>query len=98
MASKVRARVQFNITQGSTNRTWMLDMVNAASIQLLEGEPPADWSPYVVLRCSDETFLKLASGKLSPEFAYMLGQLKIEGSMGAARKVKSLLELTAKYL
>ena len=45
--------------------------------------------------CSDATFIALANGKISPEFAYMRGTLKIKGKVNAALKVKSLLSLAA---
>ena len=66
------------------------------SLKHSEAGNNSDWKPYVVLSCSDTTFLALASGESSSEFAYMRGLLKIKGSMGAALKVKALLERSAK--
>lgn len=45
------------------------------------------------IQCSDTTLLKLMSGDLSPEFAYMRRLLKIDGSMGVALKIKPFLEV-----
>jgi len=44
-----------------------------------------------VIRLSDDTWVKLVSGGLSTEWAYMRGQLKISGSMGVALKMKAVL-------
>ncbi len=44
------------------------------------------------IRLSAENMEKLMNGALNPMMAYTLGKLKIEGSMGVAMKVASLLE------
>lgn len=41
---------------------------------------------------SVDNMLKLLDGNLSPTIAYTLGKLKIQGSMGLALKLSSLLE------
>jgi putative sterol carrier protein len=43
-------------------------------------------------RCSLETFKGFMTGTKSPDLAYMMGQLKIEGSLGLAMKLKERLE------
>lgn len=43
------------------------------------------------LRISKENAEKLLSGELDPTMAFMMGKLKVEGSMGVAMKVASLL-------
>lgn len=53
-----------------------------------EGAGEADCT----IRVSLENLEKLMSGAMSPTLAYTLGRLKIEGSMGLAMKVASLLE------
>ena len=45
-----------------------------------------------VIRLSSENMESLMAGTLNPMMAYTLGKLKIEGSMGVAMKVASLLE------
>ena len=42
------------------------------------------------LTMSGDTFEKLLFGKLSPEFAYLRGLLKVEGSTSVAMKLKIL--------
>ena len=43
-------------------------------------------------RCSLETFKGFIDGSKSPDLAYLMGQLKIEGSLGLAMKLKDRLE------
>jgi putative sterol carrier protein len=43
-------------------------------------------------RCSLETFKGFVTGTKSPDVAYLMGQLKIEGSLGLAMKLKDRLE------
>ncbi|MEE8188799.1 MAG: SCP2 sterol-binding domain-containing protein [Kiloniellales bacterium] len=44
------------------------------------------------IRLSADNMEKLIEGALNPMMAYTLGKLKIDGSMGVAMKVASLLE------
>lgn len=44
------------------------------------------------IRLSVDNMQKLMTGDLNPMMAYTLGKLKIDGSMGVAMKVASLLE------
>lgn len=96
LAGKMKARVAFSVTSGDATKSWIL--------HLRAGEEPAVFlldasqsprslpdAPNVTLICSDETLTKLASGALSPEYAYMRGFLQIKGQMGVAQKVKKLL-------
>ena len=48
--------------------------------------------PACTIRLSADNMEKLMTGGLNPMMAYTLGKLKIEGSMGVAMKVASLLE------
>ena len=48
--------------------------------------------PACTIRLSAADMQKLMTGGLNPMMAYTLGKLKIEGSMGVAMKVASLLE------
>lgn len=45
-----------------------------------------------VLTISRDNLVKLASGSLDPTMAYMTGKLKVQGKMGYALKLASLLE------
>lgn len=44
------------------------------------------------IRVSAEDLEKLLAGSLNPTLAYTLGKLKVEGSLGVAMKMASLLE------
>ena len=44
------------------------------------------------IRLTEERLEKLIDGRLSPTLAYTLGQIKVDGSLGVAMKLASLLE------
>jgi len=57
--------------------------------------PPAigneDGDADTTIRLSSENLQKLMTGELDPTLAYMTGKIKIEGSMGVALKLASML-------
>ena len=55
---------------------------------LSHDDGPADCT----IRLTEERLVKLIDGRLSPTLAYTLGQIKVEGSLGGAMKLASLLE------
>jgi putative sterol carrier protein len=92
----MKARVAFTISSGDTTKNWILHLRAAeapAVFQVDATQSPRGLSdaPNVTLTCSDDTLSKMASGDLSPEYAYMRGWLQIKGQMGVAQKVKKLL-------
>lgn len=44
------------------------------------------------IKISRDNFLKLVDGDLEPTTAFMMGKIKISGSMGVAMKLQSLLK------
>lgn len=46
----------------------------------------------VTLRTSIETFEKILKGEQDPNIAFMMGKLKVSGSMGLALKLNGMLE------
>lgn len=44
------------------------------------------------VRLTEDRLAQLIDGRLSPTLAYTLGQIKVEGSLGVAMKLASLLE------
>ena len=54
-------------------------------VQTLDG--PAD----TTIRISEDNLEKLLAGALDPTLAYMTGKLKVEGSLGVAMKLTTLL-------
>lgn len=92
----MKARVAFTVSSGDAAKNWILHLragEEPAVFQLDASQSPRSLpdAPNVTLICSDETLTKLASGALSPEYAYMRGWLQIKGQMGVAQKVKKLL-------
>jgi putative sterol carrier protein len=71
---------------------------NPAVAKLIEPSEIEGLTPNVILGCDEKTIMKLAAGNLSPEFAYMRGSLQIDGQMGAALKLKTILELARKSI
>lgn len=51
-----------------------------------------DESADVTLLCSLETFTKLMDGAQDPNVAFLMGKLKVQGSMGLAMKLNAMLE------
>ena len=45
-----------------------------------------------VLSCSRETFESFLDGSGDPNIAFMMGKLKVQGSMGIAMKLNAILE------
>ena len=48
-------------------------------------------APDVTIRSSSETFTRIREGKQNPATAYMTGKIRVEGDIGAAMKLKTLL-------
>lgn len=46
----------------------------------------------VTLACSIDTFEAILNGSKDPNIAFMMGQLKVRGSMGLAMKLNAILE------
>ena len=46
----------------------------------------------VTLSCKIETFQNILNGTQDPNIAFMMGRLKVKGSMGLAMKLNSILE------
>lgn len=52
----------------------------------------ADEDADVTLSCSMSTFEAILTGAKDPNIAFMMGQLKVKGSMGLAMKLNAILE------
>lgn len=52
----------------------------------------SDEDAEVTLTTTLETFEKIVAGSQDPNIAFMLGKLKVKGSMGLALKLNSILE------
>lgn len=80
----LNARVKFDFDQ---NGALFLDA--KTSPPTLSRDPIA---PDCTIRMSLENFDRMISGRLSPVLAFGTGKIKVQGSMGIAMKLSSLLE------
>ncbi len=53
---------------------------------------PDNFEPDLTLVTSQETFTKILDGTQDPNIAFMMGKLKVKGSMGLAMKLNAALE------
>jgi NAD(P)-dependent dehydrogenase (short-subunit alcohol dehydrogenase family) len=98
--------VQFVITQKNVGqKVWVLDCLsNQPNLKLFASDKHAEKfraglslpAVAVSITLSDSDFLKICSGDLSTEWAYAMGKMKLDGSMGVAMKLKGLLALAGK--
>lgn len=68
----------------------VIDVDATQTPPVLSGE--SDGDPDCTIRLTADNLKKLMDGSLNPMFAYTMGKLKIEGSMGLAMKLASRLE------
>jgi putative sterol carrier protein len=64
---------------------WKVE-VSGGQVSVTEGADDAD----CIIRASEDTFARIASGEQNATTAYMTGKLKIKGDMGAAMKLQKL--------
>eukprot|EP00775_Hariotina_reticulata_P002637 gene2637-2938_t len=88
IVKKTRGLVVFNID----GDIWALDL-REGSGSVNQGAP--DDKPDLTLTISDDNFVKMVMGKLSPQQAFLLRKLKINGSMGLAMKLQPILDAAA---
>lgn len=78
---------QFNVT-GEAEGIFYVE-VNDGSLNV---EPYEYYDRDVMFTCTAETLMKIAEGKKDPILAVTLGQLKVEGNIDKALKLKSLID------
>ena len=83
-ASNIKVRVKFDF--GDDGVVFVDSNQNPAIISHEDAE--AD----TTLACSIDTFEKILDGTQDPNLAFMMGKLKIRGSMGLALKLNAILE------
>jgi len=97
LAGKVRAAIVFEIVnkQGNIQKRWLLSMKKDSmpSIRVINSEED-DKNVDCTLVLQDSTVSALLKKELSPDYAYMRGLLKIRGQIGAAMKLKNLLDVS----
>lgn len=87
LAGEISAKVHFHIT-GDAGGTWTLDTTDGKHSVV----PGADGDPKMVITCSDQDFVRIATGQLNANMAAMSGKLKFKPmDMGLAMKLGKLL-------
>lgn len=78
---------QFDLS-GKEEGTFQIKIADD-KVECKEGTP---FEPKCTLALSDQNFLKLLNGNLNPTMAYMSGKLKVNGQLGYALKLHSILQ------
>jgi putative sterol carrier protein len=86
LIGKINAVYQFNIS-GAEGGAWSVDCTQPGGAVAM-GNAVA---PRCTVTMVDADFLKLVTGKLNAQMAFMTGKIKIQGDMGLAMKLQQLL-------
>lgn len=85
LVEKIGLVYQINIAPkkiGFNEKSFVVDLKKG---EVKEG-PYEDGKPDATFSFTDDDFIKVASGKMNPQFAFMRGAIKIKGSISAAQK------------
>ncbi|CAA3016120.1 non-specific lipid-transfer -like 1 [Olea europaea subsp. europaea] len=85
LVEKIGLVYQINIAPkkiGFNEKSFVVDLKKG---EVKEG-PYEDGKPDATFSFTDDDFLKVASGKMNPQIAFMRGAMKIKGSLSAAQK------------
>ncbi len=83
-AAGIKARVKFDFGDDGV----IFVDGTADPVQISTQDAEAD----TTLRCSLATFEAILDGTKDPNIAFLMGQLKVQGSMGLAMKLNAILE------
>ncbi len=86
LAEKVQAIYQFKITGDEDAGDWVVDLVKN---EVREGE---DAEAKCTVTVASADFLKVISGALNAQMAFMSGKLKIGGDLSLAMKLGDILK------
>ena len=87
-AAGMNATFQFDIT-GDGGGQWYAKIENG-KVAIDKGTAE---NPNIVLTATSENWLKIVSGALSGQTAFLTGKLKIKGDMSLAMKLQSVFQL-----
>lgn len=82
----IDATILFDLGGESGGQYWLKISANGAET----GSGPVE-NPTMTLKASAEDWIAVATGQSNPMQAFMSGKLKIQGDMGLAMKLQSLL-------
>lgn len=85
LAGKINAIYKFVIS-GDKGGTWRVDLTSGSG-SISEGDGDANCT----INITDQDFVDIVNGKSDATMAFMGGKLKVEGDMGLAMKLTSLL-------
>ncbi|GAV78397.1 SCP2 domain-containing protein [Cephalotus follicularis] len=85
VANKVGLVFQFNIAPKKLGFEEVIYTVDLKKGEVIKG-PYEGGKPDTTFSIKDDDFLKLATGKMNPQIAFMRGAMKIKGSLSAAQK------------
>jgi len=80
------------LENGKVVKEWVIDFKNA----IVHSEKPDGINADTILTVSDEDLVQIAIGKMSPQAAFLKGQLKIAGKILLAQKLLPLMRNEAK--
>ena len=87
-AAGMTATFQFDIS-GDDGGQWYV-AINDGNVEVSAGTAE---NPSIVLGATSENWLKIVSGELSGQTAFLTGKLKIKGDMSLAMKLQSVFQL-----
>ncbi|KAL9265028.1 Sterol carrier protein 2-like protein [Drosera capensis] len=85
LLSKIGLVYQFNIAPKKLGLDEVIYIVDLKKGEVKKG-PLEEGNPDATFSFKDEDFVKIATGKMNPQFAFMRGAIKIKGSLSAAQK------------
>jgi putative sterol carrier protein len=95
---QVEAKIRSRLTDLNGLGARVKFVVEGEGALLLDGKafPPTlsreDGEADTTITMTEDNLMKLLDGQLNPTIAYTLGKLKVQGSMGYALKLSSILE------
>jgi len=90
LAKKVNSSFRFKITnvEGNETKNWTIDLKRSPPFVGQHNNDKVD----AEISVRDDDFVKLASGKLKPDQAFLQGKMKIKGNIMKAMKLKTILD------